>query len=70
MLKGFPNGEPAEVSKPDSNELVFNNIEITPTDSGLIFSGFKYNSITKIVARPRTAGTGIPGFLNFSFRVN
>ena len=24
MLKGFPNGEPAEVSKPDSNELVFN----------------------------------------------
>lgn len=70
MLKGFPNGSPAEVSKPDSNELVFNNIEITPTDVGLIFSGFKYNSITKITAKPRTAGTGIPGFLNFTFRVN
>ena len=39
MLKGFPNGSPAEVSKPDSNELVFNNIEITPTDGNAVTSG-------------------------------
>lgn len=70
ILKGFPNGDPAEVLKPDDTELSFNKIKMTPTDVGLIFSGFKFNSISKILARPRTSGTGIPGFLNFTFRIN